>query len=50
MKEVELKKHDAVGGGQHRDLACLEDAMDAFRAFFLGESPPGWLHWSVLDL
>lgn len=49
-KPFELKKHNHISGGQHRDLLHGEDVVDAFRAFHSGEGPPVWLEWRKLDL
>jgi len=42
---LELKKHDHVSDGEHRDLLHLEDVVDAFRAFHSGSGMPVWLEW-----
>lgn len=49
-KEIELKKYDAMGDGQHRDLLGPDDVTDAFRAFYRGEEPPAWLEWRELQI
>jgi hypothetical protein len=47
-KSFELKKHNHVSDGQHRDLLNLDDVLDAFRAFHRGEGLPGFLKWRKL--
>lgn len=49
-KSFELKKHDFVSEGQHRDLLNLEDVIDAFHAFHSRQGLPGFLKWRELDL
>ena len=44
-KANKLVKNDFISQGEHRDLLCLEDVLDAFRAFHRGEGMPGWLEW-----
>lgn len=48
-KRVELKKHDFVNDGQHRDLLNLEDVEKAFRSFHQGQGLPAFLKWRELD-
>ncbi|MDA0767950.1 MAG: hypothetical protein O3A92_14155 [Verrucomicrobia bacterium] len=38
-------KNDFISQGEDRDLLCLEDVLDAFRAFHGGEGLPAWLEW-----
>jgi len=49
-KRAELKKHDYVNSGEHRDLLHLDEVIDAFRAFYCGEGLPAWLEWRILDI
>lgn len=49
-KSFELKKHDFVSDGQHRDLLNLEDVIDAFQSFHNRQGLPICLKWRVLDL
>ena len=49
-KKVELKKHDFVSEGEHRDLLHLDDVVDAFRAFHSGSGMPVWLEWRDLGI
>ena len=49
-KSFELKKHDFINEGQHRDLLNLEDVVDAFRSFHNRQGLPGYLNWRHLDL
>lgn len=49
-KLIELKKHDTVNPGEHRDLLHLEDVIDSFRAFYRGEGMPALLLWRVIDI
>ena len=48
-KETELKKHDFVNSGEHRDLIQLADVIDAFRAFYRGDGMPGFFEWRIFD-
>ena len=49
-KPFELKKHDHISEGEHRDLLMLEDVIDAFRCFHRGEDRPPQLEWRELDI
>ena len=49
-KLIELKKHDTVNSGEHRDLLHLEDVIDSFRVFYRGEGMPALLEWRVIDI
>ena len=49
-KQVELKKHDFVSDGEHRDLMNEDEVIDAFRAFHNGGGPLGWLVWRELAI
>jgi hypothetical protein len=49
-KSVELKKHDCMNQGEHRDLIALPDVIDAFRAFHRGQNPPAWLEWREIEV
>jgi hypothetical protein len=49
-KIFELKKHNHVNSGEHRDFLHLEDVVDAFRAFHRGDPRHAWLDWRTLDL
>lgn len=49
-KAFELKKHNHVSDGQHRDLLNLDDVIDAFRAFHQSEGLPGFLKWRQLAI
>jgi hypothetical protein len=48
-KPFELKKHDHISEGQHRDLLHGEDVLDAFRSFHSGGGLPVWLEWRNLN-
>jgi hypothetical protein len=50
VKAFELKKHNHINPGEHRDLLHLEDVVDSFRAFHRGAGQPAWLNWRPLDL
>lgn len=48
---VELRKHDGYGNpGEHRDLLQIDDVLDAFRAFYRGDSVSASLDWRILDI
>lgn len=49
-KNFELKKHNHVSDGQHRDLLKLEDVLDAFHSFHQGLGFPGSLKWRKLEI
>ncbi len=49
-KSFELKKHNHVSPGQHRDLLNLDDVVDAFRFFHQNHGLLPWLKWRVLDI
>ena len=49
-KAMELKKHNHISAGQHRDLLLLEDVLDGFTAFYNGEEMPAHLHWRQLSI
>jgi hypothetical protein len=49
-KPIELKKHDCMNDGQHRDLLNLEDVVAAFRSFHQREGLPGFLKWRDLKI
>ena len=49
-KSIELKKHDLMNSGEHRDLITLPDVIDAFRAFHRGQNPPVWLEWREIEV
>jgi len=50
-KSFELKKHDCINEGQHRDLLHLEDVIDAFRCFHhQGSGLPGFLTWREMAI
>ena len=49
-KLIELKKHDNINSGEHRDLLHLEDVIDAFRAFYYADGMPALLEWRILDI
>jgi hypothetical protein len=49
-KPFELKKHNHVSGGQHRDLLDIDDVINAFRSFHQGHGLPGLLKWRKLDI
>jgi hypothetical protein len=49
-KPFELKKHDHVSPGEHRDLLVLDEVLDAFRAFHQGHGLPDSLAWRKLDI
>ncbi len=49
-KSFELKKHNHVSAGQHRDLLLIDDVVDTFRSFHQGRGLPGLLKWRKLDI
>lgn len=49
-KPYELKKHDWVSDGQHRDLLKLEDVIGAFHSFHQNLGLPGSLKWRKFDI
>jgi hypothetical protein len=49
-KPFELKKHDCVNAGEHRDLIQLADVVEAFRAFHHGDGLPALFDWRPLDI
>jgi hypothetical protein len=49
-KPFELKKHNHVNDGQHRDLLNLADVVYTFRSFHQGQGLSPWLKWRVLDI
>lgn len=49
-KPFELKKHDFVSAGQHRDLLDFVEVLHAFRAFHQGLGLPRSLKWRKLDI
>jgi len=49
-KFFELKKHDYMNSGEHRDLLHLEDVIDSFRAFYRGEAMPAFFEWRILNI
>ncbi len=49
-KPFELKKHDWVNSGEHRDLLKIEDVLDAFHAFHQGLGLPEHLEWRKIDI
>ncbi len=49
-KLIELKKHDNVNSGEHRDLLHLEDVIDSFRAFYRGDGMPAFCEWRILNI
>lgn len=49
-KSFELKKHNHVSEGQHRDLLNIVDVIDAFSSFHQGHGLPGLLKWRKLDI
>lgn len=49
-KPFELKKHDSISDGQHRDLLQLEDVIAAFRSFHQGSGLPDFLEWREMAI
>lgn len=49
-KPYELKKHDRVSDGQHRDLLQLDEVLTAFRSFHQDRGLPGSLKWRKFDI
>jgi len=49
-KPMELKKHDHVSPGEHRDLIRWADVVEAFRAFYQGDGLPALFDWRPLDI
>ncbi|MCW1924189.1 hypothetical protein OKA05_16605 [Luteolibacter arcticus] len=49
-KPIELKKHDYVSPGEHRDLIQLADVVEAFRAFYQGDGLPALFDWRPIDI
>ena len=49
-KNFELKKHDFVSDGQHRDLLKLEDVLLAFYSFHQGLGFPKSLQWREIKI
>ena len=49
-KFFELRKHDNMNPGEHRDLVHLEDVIDSFRAFYRGEGMPAFFEWRILNI
>lgn len=49
-KPMELKKHDFVSAGEHRDLMQLADVIEVFRAFHRGDTLPAFLDWRAIDV
>ena len=49
-KPFELKKHDGMNSGEHRDLLALDDVIGAFRAFHQGLGLPESLVWRQIDI
>ena len=49
-KLFELKKHDNMNPGEHRDLVHLEDVIDSFRSFYRGEDMPAFFDWRILEI
>ena len=50
LKAIELKKHDKINSGEHRDLLLLDDVVDGFRSFWKGEGMTPWLEWRILEI
>jgi len=50
LKKMELKKHDYINSGEHRDLLHMRDVIDAFRAFYFGQGMPAWLEWRKIKI
>lgn len=49
-KAMELKKHDFVSPGQHRDLMKVDDVVSAFWVFRQRKDLPSFLNWRTLDI
>jgi len=47
-KPFELKKHDHISAGEHRDLLPIEEVLECFSAFYRSAEKPDWLTWRTI--
>lgn len=50
IKSFELKKHDSVSPGNHRDLLPVEEVIEAFHSFYTTGGKPDWMNWRLIDV